>query len=287
MACDVALLQDIKFFEVLDADDRKDLASVINYSKISEGDTLFHAGEPGDSLYVVRTGEVELFVKDTAGQRIVLTIAKQGDLFGELALLDAGSRTATALALAETELLEMDRDGLMLLFKKNPDTALHMLAAMGTMIRKADELLRTRVAKNVNEEEEELLTFGQRVADRVAEFGGSWTFIISFAAFLLAWMCLNLYLALRAFDSYPFILLNLVLSTLAALQAPVIMMSQNRQASKDRLKADLDYEVNLKAELEVAHLHEKVDRVYESMLERFKQIEKTLKQAAPGAPASS
>jgi len=278
MPCDVSLLNDIKFFEVLDADDRRDLASVINHSQIAEGDTLFRAGEPGDSLFVVRSGEIELFVKDTAGQRIVLTIAKEGDLFGELALLDAGSRTATAVALGECELLEMDRDGLMLLFKKNPDTALHMLAAMGTMIRKADELLRTRVSRNVNVEEEETLTFGQRIADRVAVFGGSWTFIISFGLFLFAWMALNVYLAVRAFDVYPFILLNLLLSTLAALQAPVIMMSQNRQASKDRLKADLDYDVNLKAELEVAHLHEKVDRIYESMLDRFKQVEKALKQ---------
>jgi uncharacterized membrane protein len=278
MACDVTLLDNIKFFEVLDADDRRDLASVISYSKAAEGETLFCAGDPGDSLFVVRSGEVELFVKDTAGQRIVLTIAREGDLFGELALLDAGSRTATAVAMAECELLEMDRDGLMMLFKKNPDTALHMLAAMGTMIRKADELLRTRVSRNVNEEEEEQLTFGERIADKVAVFGGSWTFILLFSALLVGWMAFNLHLDIEAFDPFPFILLNLLLSTLAAFQAPVIMMSQNRQSSKDRLKADLDYDVNLKAELEVAHLHEKVDRIYESMLERFKHLEKGLKQ---------
>lgn len=276
MACDVAVLSDIKFFDLLGDEDRKDLASVIDYVKLAEGEPLFQAGWPGDSLYIVRSGAIELYVKDNVGEKIVLTTAQEGDMFGELALLDSGPRTATAVALTESELLALKRDGLLLLFQKKPDAALHMLAAMGTMTRKADELLRRRVTRNVNVEEEEHLTFGQRIADNVAAFGGSWTFIILFATFLLAWMGFNTYLASRAYDPFPYILLNLALSGLASVQAPVIMMSQNRQVAKDRLKADLDYEINLKAELEVAHLHEKVDQIYENMLDRFAKLEKML-----------
>lgn len=277
MGCDVRLLGGVKFFEYLDEDDRSKLASVIDLAKVSAGATLFHAGEPGDCLYVVRSGAIELYVRDTAGQRIVLTIAREGDLFGELALLDRGARTASAVALEDSELLVVEREDLRWLFEKKPEAALDMLAAMGIMIRKADELLRTRVSRNVNVEEEERLTLGGRIADRVAEFGGSWTFIGLFLVANAAWMAWQL-LVMRqhAFDPFPFVFLNLVLAMLSAMQAPVIMMSQNRQTAKDRLKSDLEYEVNLKAELEVAHLHEKTDRIYESMLERFAKLEKML-----------
>ncbi len=283
MACDASLLAGIHFFELLNEDDRKALANVIDSVGLKDGDTLFHAGEPGDALYIVRSGEIELYIKDTAGQKIVLNVAEEGDFFGELALLDEGPRTATAAALADSQLLALGRDDLLLLFQKNPDAALHMLASLGRMTRKADELLRTRVSRNVNVEEEETLTFGQRIADKVAQFGGSWTFIILFGVFLVGWMATMTYVGTHAFDPFPFILLNLALSTIAALQAPVIMMSQNRQSSKDRLKADLDYEVNLKAELEVAHLHEKTDRLYEGVVERLTRIEKMLKPPATQA----
>jgi uncharacterized membrane protein len=150
-----------------------------------------------------------------------------------------------------------------------------LLTVVGRRLRATDEMLRTHVAKNVNEEEEEMMTFGERIADKVAAFGGSWTFIIFFGFILLCWAALNtILLHDRGFDPYPYILLNLFLSMLASLQAPVIMMSQNRQSSKDRLKADLDYEVNLKAELEVAQLHNKVDKIYEEMQAHFDRMHK-------------
>jgi len=277
MACDVSLLAGIQFFDLLNEENRKALANVIDSTTLKDGETLFHAGEPGDALYIVRSGEIELYIKDTAGQRIVLNTARPGDFFGELALLDEGPRTATAAALADSELLVLGRDDLILLFQKNPDAALHMLASLGRMTRKADELLRTRVSRNLNVEEEETSTFGQRIADRVARFGGSWTFIILFGVFMLFWISTNAFRGAGAFDPFPYILLNLALSMVAAMQAPVIMMSQNRQSSKDRLKADLDYEVNLKAELEIAHLHEKTDRLYEALGDRLARLEKALK----------
>ena len=152
MSVDPATLEGVEFFELLGGDDRRALAEVVDLVRLVEGETLFRAGEPGESLYLVRSGEVELFIQDNVGQKITLDTARIGDFFGEIALLDEGPRTATAVALSDAELIELDRDDLLLLFGKKPDAALHMLAAMGRMTRKADALLRTRVSRNVNEE---------------------------------------------------------------------------------------------------------------------------------------
>lgn len=281
MACDASLLTGIGFFEVLDEEDRKDLAPAIDYAKLPQGETLFHAGEPGESLYVVRSGEIELSVKDTAGQKIVLTIAREGDLFGELSLLDEGPRTATAVALADTELLVLNRDNLRLLFTKKPDAALHLLAGMGAMTRKADELLRTRVSRNVNEEVEERLTVLQKMADWIARFSGGMPFLALNAAWFTAWIAVNeLPLGVAHFDSFPFGLLTMIVSLEAIFLSIFVLISQNRQAEKDHVRSDIEYEVNVKAELEVAHLHEKVDRIYESTLDRFAKLEKIVTRSS-------
>jgi uncharacterized membrane protein len=238
---------------------------------------LFNAGEPGESLFIVRSGSIELFIKDTVGQKIVLTIAEAGDLFGELSLLDSGPRTATAVAMSETELLVLDRGDLLLLFERRPDAALNMLAAMSTMTRKADELLRTRVSRNVNEEMEEHSTPLQRVADWIAWFSGSMPFLIINAAWFIIWISLNtLHLGIPAFDPYPFGLLTMIVSLEAIFLSCFVLVSQNRQTEKDRVRSDIEYEVNVKAELEVTHLHEKTDRIYESMLARFAKLEKMI-----------
>ncbi len=228
---------------------------------------------------MVRSGSVELFIKDTVGQKIVLTISEAGDLFGELSLLDSGPRTATAVALSDTELLMLDRDDLLLLFQKRPDAALNMLAAMSTMTRKADELLRTRVSRNVNEEMEEHSTPLQRIADWIAWFSGSMPFLILNATWFIIWIALNtLHLGIPSFDPYPFGLLTMIVSLEAIFLSCFVLVSQNRQAEKDRVRADIEYEVNVKAELEVAHLHEKTDQLYESMLARFAKLEKSMQQ---------
>jgi len=277
MGCDVALLEGIEFFALLKEQDRQALADVVDAISLKTGETLFQAGEPGESLYVVRSGSVELFIKDTVGQKIVLTISEAGDLFGELSLLDSGPRTATAVALSDTELLMLDRDDLLLLFQKRPDAALNMLAAMSTMTRKADELLRTRVSRNVNEEMEEHSTPLQHIADWIAWFSGSMPFLILNAAWFIVWIALNtLHFGFPAFDPYPFGLLTMIVSLEAIFLSCFVLVSQNRQAEKDRVRADIEYEVNVKAELEVAHLHEKTDRIYESMLARFAKLEKLM-----------
>jgi len=236
MGCDVSLLAGIEMFELLHSDDRQALADVVDSIRLNPAEILFHAGEPGDSLFIVRSGSIELFIKDTAGQKIVLTVAEAGDLFGELALLDSGPRTATAVALTDTELLVLDRDDLLLLFQKRPDAALNMLAAMSTMTRKADELLRTRVSRNVNEEMEEHSTPLQRIADWIAWFSGSMPFLIINGAWFGMWILLNTLPLGIHFDPYPFGLLTMIVSLEAIFLSCFVLVSQNRQAEKDRLQ---------------------------------------------------
>ena len=275
MPCDPNFLANITMFEHLNEDDRVALAAVVDELKVPEGHTLFQAGDPGDSLFIVRVGAIELFIKDTAGQKIVLTTAETGDMFGELAMLDSGSRTATALALTECEVLVLDRDDLVLLFQRKPEAALHMLAALTGLTRKADELLRTRVSRNVNEEMEIHSTILQRIADWLAWFSGSMPFLISHTFWFIIWVSLNTFiLGVYAFDPFPFGLLTMIVSLEAIFLACFVLISQNRQAQKDKVRADIEYEVNIKAELEIAHLHEKTDRIYENMMARFEKMDK-------------
>ena len=284
MACDPELLSDVELFEHLGDEDRRRLAEAVDVRRLDAGEILFRAGEPGESLYIVRSGEVELFVRDNAGQKIPLTIACSNQIFGELALLDRGPRTATALALSETELLELDRDDLLLLFQKTPTAALRLLAGMGRMTRTADELIRTRVSRNANEEVVEKATPLQRIADGIAWFSGSMGFLFINAAWFAIWIAINtLPLGIPVFDPFPFGLLTMILSIEAIFLSCFVLISQNRQGEKDRVRSDIEYEVNIKAELEVAHLHEKVDRIHTEMLERFVGIERALAKAERGA----
>jgi uncharacterized membrane protein len=272
MSATLDMLAEVPLFETMDDTERGMLCQLLETRTYDKGDTIFHAGDVGDSFYIVRTGSVQIYIENFEGEKIILRENVAGDVFGDVSMFDGGPRTATAVATEACEVLSLDKDGLLELVKKHPHAALDLLSVMGKRLRTTNELLRTQVSRNLNVEEEERLTFGERIADKVAEFGGSWTFIIVFGITMGLWMGINVALGKRAWDEYPFILLNLMLSTLAALQAPVIMMSQNRQASKDRLKADLDYEVNLKAELEVAQLHSKVDRIYEEMQAHFDKL---------------
>ena len=282
MGCDVSLFSGIEFFDFLTDDDRCELANVVDAIKLSAGETLFHTGDPGEALFVVRSGSIELYIKDTVGQKIVLTIAEEGSLFGELSLLDSGPRTATAIALSDSELLVLDRDDLLLLFQKRPEAALNMLAAMSTMTRKADELLRTRVSRNVNEEMEEHSTPLQRIADWIAWFSGSMPFLMINAAWFIIWIALNeIRTGIPQWDPFPFGLLTMIVSLEAIFLSCFVLVSQNRQAEKDRVRSDIEYEVNIKAELEVTHLHEKTDRIYENMLARFAKLEKLMGTANP------
>ncbi len=265
MATDAALLADVGFFKLLDDDERTVLAQQIEHHTFPAGTVIFHEGDPGGIMYVIRSGVVQQWLYDADHKRVVLATFEGGDFFGELSLLDQERRSSTATALSDTEVLIIDRTDLQLLFTQKPDAALDVISALGNRLRFTNEIVRSRATRNPNEVIEERLTVGDRLADKLAAFGGSWRFILSFGAFLIGWMVLNSIMA-RPFDPFPFILLNLVLSSLAALQAPVIMMSQNRADSKDRIRAELDYRVNVKAETEVAELHAKLDELRTDLL---------------------
>lgn len=286
MPCTPDILASIKMFELLNEDDRIALAEVIDELRVPQGHTLFQTGDPGDSLFIVQLGQIELYIKDTAGQKIVLTTAEGNDMFGELAMLDSGPRTATAVALVDSNLLVLDRDDLLLLFQRKPEAALHMMGALSGLTRKADELLRTRVSRNVNDEVQSHATFLQSIADWLAWFSGSMPFLISHTFWFIIWVSLNTFILRdHAFDPFPFGLLTMIVSLEAIFLACFVLISQNRQAEKDKVRADIEYEVNIKAELEVAHLHEKTDRMYENMMARFVRLEKSL--AAPKGDGSN
>jgi CRP/FNR family transcriptional regulator, cyclic AMP receptor protein len=277
MSIELSLLSDVPIFRLLDDTERRTLAALFEQRTCDAGETIFHHGEPGDEIFLVGNGRVEAFVTSDTGEKIVLARVSRGEVFGEISLLDGGPRTASAVAIDKSELLVLDRDRLLELVKRHPHVALDLLSVMGQRLRLTDELIRAGVARNLNEEEDEQMTFGERIADRVASFGGSWTFIMIFGTFLVSWVVLNsVFLAKKPIDAFPYILLNLFLSMIAALQAPVIMMSQNRQSIKDRLKADLDYKVNLRSELEVAELHRKLDH----LTERFEAATSRTKTAS-------
>jgi uncharacterized membrane protein len=275
MSTTVTMIGEVPIFGLLDDEEREALAQMMDCRDFNEGEIIFHYGDSGGEIFILRNGSIELFIESMEGEKIVISENEKGDVIGELSFLDGGARTATALAREATQTLVMHRDRLLEFIDKHPHAAMDLLTAVGRRLRATDELLRTQVSRNPNLEEEERLTFGQRIADRVASFGGSWTFIIIFGVILAVWVFINsAALFSKHFDPYPYILLNLFLSMIASVQAPVIMMSQNRLSAKDRLKSDLDYEVNLKAELEVAHLHRKVDHIYERLEEHWARLER-------------
>jgi CRP/FNR family cyclic AMP-dependent transcriptional regulator len=258
MPANDAFLKDIQLFAPMDDQERGALAAIMDEATFKAGQQLFHERDQGGICYVLRSGRIELSVLDESGAKLVVDVLEPGELCGELSLLDGGHRSATAVALTEVETLVLRRPEFLAFLRRQPDAALDVMAALAKRIRRADKLLKQRV-QDPNEIIEGEATLGDRIADGVAAFGGSWRFIISFCGFMAVWMLLN---ATRVhWDTYPFILLNLILSTLAALQAPVIMMSQNRQDAKDRVRSEADYKVNLRAMVDVAELHEKIDKL--------------------------
>ena len=275
------LLANIELFESLTPEDLDALAKRIEIEEHGEGGVVFTQGDEGSALYLIEEGSVEISYGEGRG-RVVLSTLFPGQYFGELSLFDGAPRSATATAVKPSRLMRLDRDDLVDFVNKNPAAALRIIAEMSERLRQTNELMSRQVSRNVLEEEEEGLTFGQRVADRVAAFGGSWPFIFVFGSVMVVWMGVNI-VSLAHFDPYPFILLNLLLSTLAALQAPVIMMSQNRQSTKDKLLAQNDYQVNLKAEMEIEGLL----KGQAELLARLSYLERTLARRAAPEPAAS
>jgi CRP/FNR family cyclic AMP-dependent transcriptional regulator len=246
------LLANVPLFESLTDDDVDALAARLDTIDYAPDEVIFRQGDEGSSLFVIEDGAVEISYGEGKAT-IVLATLFTGQYFGELSLFDGAPRSATATAVKPSRVIRLDREGLVEFVNGSPAAALRIIGEMSERLRQTNELMSRQVSRNVLEEAEERLTFGQRIADKVAAFGGSWPFILLFIAVMVVWIGTNV-AAVARFDPFPFILLNLVLSTVAAIQAPIIMMSQNRQASKDKLLSENDYQVNLKAELEIASM---------------------------------
>jgi CRP/FNR family cyclic AMP-dependent transcriptional regulator len=252
-------LRHVPLFESLDDEAARKLCQLLESLDCKAGTFLFRTGDEGDAMYLIERGNVRICVRATDGREVTLTELGRGDFFGEMVLLDGQRRSADAIVAEDARLAVLSREHFLSFMRSNPNVALEMLTALANRLRRTDELLRHTATRNVNVEEEAQRTFADRAADVIAEFGGSWEFIFTAIAFLVLWVVTNtVLLSQKPFDAYPFILLNLALNMIFALQAPIIMMSQNRQSHKDRLRADLDYQLNLKNELALNEIIERL-----------------------------
>ncbi|MEP6777992.1 MAG: DUF1003 domain-containing protein [Chthoniobacterales bacterium] len=252
----------VPLFRQLDEAALSELSGLIKTEEFSAGTYLFRAGDAANAMFLIRSGRVQIKLSDTEGCELILADLRPGEFFGELALLDGKPRSAHAVLVETSTLTVLSRATFLAFIDRRPGISLELLSAMAHRLRRTDELLRHRVAKNANEEQAARATIADQAADAIARFGGSWKFITAAMFFLGAWVFGNSWLLYnKVFDPYPYILLNLVLNMITVLQAPVIMMSQNRQAAKDRIRADLDYRVNLNNELVLSEILRRLDRL--------------------------
>jgi len=253
-------LRSVPLFASLDDAAARHLRSLLLVHDVKSGASIFRTGDSGDSLCLIESGRVRISMTDEVDKRIILAELAEGDFFGEIALIDGEPRTADATVIEDARLAVLTREDFLSFVHGNPAVAMEMISAVSHRLRRTDDLLRRRVSRNFNEEENAQKTFASRMADMIAEFGGSWKFIGASATLLISWMILNTWvLRDAAFDPSPYILLNLMLGIMGGLQAPIILMSQNRQSDKDRLRSDLDYRVNLKNELSLTELKRRFD----------------------------
>ena len=259
MACKAEDLSQIPLFALLDDDEIAVLAAQVQIRNFAPRQRIYKLGEPGKHAYVMMSGTVRVTTVDQSHQEVLVDEPRHGDFFGFASMLEDTPHQTTALAMEETVCLEVSRDDIAILLQRKPMAGMDMLTVVSRQFHASQQLVRIRASRNSNDVIEEKMSFGDRIADAVARFGGSWTFIILVGVMLLVYIATNQLLKGRAWDPYPFILLNLFLSMLAAIQAPVIMMSQNRQDTKDRVRGELDYDVNLRAESEIQTLSNKLN----------------------------
>jgi uncharacterized membrane protein len=291
MPTDAAQLSDeaqslarVPLFKRLEPHELEKLAEEIDQVDYKAGETIFNEHDHGDALYVVEEGSIRIWVTDEDLNEVTLAELQPGQFFGELAVLDRGERSSSATAITDTHLHRLSSDDFQKFLIEHADCAIDVICEIGARMRQTNLLVSQRVSRNINREMEEKATIGQRIADKVASFGGSWTFIIIYLSFLIAWMAFNTFVLVHygrgeggaQFDPYPYILLNLMLSMTAALQAPIIMMSQNRAAEKDRLAAEQDFKVNLKSELMLEELIRK-QRYRDAQMEQLNDALAVLK----------
>jgi CRP/FNR family cyclic AMP-dependent transcriptional regulator len=259
MPCNPDVLKSVPLFALLDDDEIAVLATQVELKQFTPRERIYKKGDPGGQAYVMLSGTVRVTTVDQDQQEVVVDEPACGEFFGFASMLEQTPHQTSAIALEETSCLEVSREDIAVLLERKPHAGMDLLTTLGRQFHAAQELVRMRASRNPNEVIEEKATTGQRIADHVARFGGSWTFIISFGVVMVVYTAINIFLRSKAWDPYPFILLNLFLSMLAAIQAPVIMMSQNRQDTKDRLRGELDYDVNRRAASDIQGLARKLN----------------------------
>ena len=277
------VLRSVPLFALLDDDETAVLASQVELKTFSPRERIYKMAAPGGQAYVMITGKVRVSTVDEDGQDVVVDEPSVGEIFGFASMLEQTPHRTNAVALEETTCLEIDRNDIATLLQRKPHAGMDLLTVLGRQIHATQELARVRASRNPNEIIEKESTLGERVADTVAGFGGSWTFISLFGIVLATYTLINVLLDKKAWDPYPFILLNLFLSMLAAIQAPVIMMSQNRQNTRDRLRSELDFEVNRRAEAEIQGLARKLNLIDDKMHD-FESLLRPAAQHKPGEP---
>jgi CRP/FNR family cyclic AMP-dependent transcriptional regulator len=277
MPCNPDDLKSVPLFALLDDDERAVLAAQVELRKFAARQRIYKIGDPGGHAYVMVSGHVQVTTVDEDHQEVVIDQPEHGEFFGFASMLEQTPHQTSALATEETVCIEVDRNDIMTLLQQKPHAGMDMLTVLGRQFHASHQLIRIRANRNPNSIIEQESTFGERIADVVAGFGGSWTFIISFGLAISAYTAVNVYLRGKAWDPYPFILLNLFLSMLAAIQAPVIMMSQNRQDTKDRLRGELDFDVNRRSESEIQGLARKLNMLGD----KIDDVEDLLREKLP------
>jgi uncharacterized membrane protein len=274
------LLADIPLFALLDEQERAMLAERLDDARYPAGTAIFRAGDPGESMYIVVSGEVDIFFRNDTGRQVTIETARAGDFFGEISLLDQGPRTASATATEDVEALVVDRGDLDEFLRKCPPASLDLLAAMGRRLRESARLLRNTASRDVNVIDEDRRTTVMKIADWISEASGSLPFLFIHCVIFFVWIIVNVGPLTRAFfggwDPFPFGLLTMAVSLEAIILSVFVLLSQNRQVARDRVRNDVEYDVNLKAELEVAELHKKVDHLHSEVLARLARIEKSV-----------
>jgi uncharacterized membrane protein len=285
MACDVEIIREVPLFALLDDEELAVLADQVDLAEFAPRQRIYRINDPGDRAYVMISGAVQVTTVDEDHQDVVVDEPRRVEFFGFASMLDQTPHQTNAIALEATTCVRVDRNDILALIQKKPHAGMDMLTVLGRQFHASQQLVRIRAGRNANDVIEEESTLGEGIADTVARFGGSWTFIITFCAILVVYSGFNVALGGHAWDPYPFILLNLFLSMLAALQAPVIMMSQNRQDMKDRLRSELDYDVNRRAETEIQGLAHKLNLLSDKVGDVDDLIRESLAQrSAPRPP---
>ncbi len=265
MACQPEVLKSVPLFSLLDDDETAVLAGQVEIKNFAPRERVYKQGDPGGQAYVMISGQVRITTVDEDQQEVIVDEPARGEFFGFASMLEGTAHQTTAIAMGETACVEVSRDDILTLLQRKPHAGMDLLTVLGRQFHSAQKLVRIRASRNPNDVIEKQETFGERIADEVAKFGGSWTFITIFIATTAIYAAINIVLRQRAWDPYPFILLNLFLSMLAAIQAPVIMMSQNRQDTKDRVRSELDFDVNRRAESEIQGLARKLNLLDEKI----------------------